>query len=334
MAGFLRHSDQLVVLWTPRYFSRLWCVYEVASWIHLGKDVENRVQVIPVAFALVLLGLQGGGVLYYITLATFPVHDGGIWFSLLVVIVPTVPILIVPFHVMRYMVGQLALLPRQIQSFSVRGIECFCCRHNHTHPDTGEHLLCDRRLVLAELANWFPGSAGRSTEEQLDLFDEHLRREFGHQVVQRVGGWHLTYWQALVTSAPTVFYYADLLVLTSTMSADRALRLGLFWLCVSLGLMPAGVKLGLLACIAMQRKLGEPQNRLVNWLLSLLLSLLYIVMMVTMWVPLSTTLKMGGSAPQLAIASLLAAIIAALFCSPWRWIRAACRPRLASAGGG
>ena len=32
LAGILKHSKRMVVLWRPRYFSRVWCVYEALPW--------------------------------------------------------------------------------------------------------------------------------------------------------------------------------------------------------------------------------------------------------------------------------------------------------------
>ena len=41
LAGFLNQARRLVILWSPRYFTRLWCVYEIASWLHLGKGLDS-----------------------------------------------------------------------------------------------------------------------------------------------------------------------------------------------------------------------------------------------------------------------------------------------------
>merc|ERR1719464_310770 len=43
LGGLLHHSRRLVILWTPQYFERLWCTFEIASWLKLGKPMSATV---------------------------------------------------------------------------------------------------------------------------------------------------------------------------------------------------------------------------------------------------------------------------------------------------
>eukprot|EP00929_Paragymnodinium_shiwhaense_P079250 TRINITY_DN41244_c0_g1_i1.p1 TRINITY_DN41244_c0_g1~~TRINITY_DN41244_c0_g1_i1.p1 ORF type:complete len:281 (+),score=30.65 TRINITY_DN41244_c0_g1_i1:174-1016(+) len=55
LAGFLRSSKRLVVLWSPRYFTRLWCAYELAAWSYLHRSNPRPVKFMPVSRAKILL---------------------------------------------------------------------------------------------------------------------------------------------------------------------------------------------------------------------------------------------------------------------------------------
>ena len=62
MAGFLGHSDRLVMLWTTRYFTRLWCVFEVVTWLRIGRELKF----VPVSSALFFILAQPCVFLYVI----------------------------------------------------------------------------------------------------------------------------------------------------------------------------------------------------------------------------------------------------------------------------
>ncbi|CAE7545431.1 unnamed protein product [Symbiodinium pilosum] len=61
LAAFLERSDELTVLWSPRYFTRLWllcgawkgCIYEISTFLR-KKDNRAQIQVMPVKLALLL----------------------------------------------------------------------------------------------------------------------------------------------------------------------------------------------------------------------------------------------------------------------------------------
>ena len=41
-AGFIGNSRELVVLWSKGYFHRLWCTFEIATFLHYYKEREKR----------------------------------------------------------------------------------------------------------------------------------------------------------------------------------------------------------------------------------------------------------------------------------------------------
>ena len=62
LGGFLARSEVLLILWSPDYFMRLWCAYEVAVYMSLAEDgMKRRVVMIPlelVHFAMLVFGLD------------------------------------------------------------------------------------------------------------------------------------------------------------------------------------------------------------------------------------------------------------------------------------
>merc|ERR1719277_2579221 len=54
LAGFLGHSDRMVMLWTTRYFTRLWCVFELVTWLRIGR----KLKFMPVSCVLLFVRAQ------------------------------------------------------------------------------------------------------------------------------------------------------------------------------------------------------------------------------------------------------------------------------------
>jgi hypothetical protein len=58
LGAFLRMSDKMMILWQPEYFTRLWCVYELAAFAYMNKlDIERRLTIVPLKLTLVTIGL-------------------------------------------------------------------------------------------------------------------------------------------------------------------------------------------------------------------------------------------------------------------------------------
>lgn len=185
LAGFLNHSDRLVMLWSKHYFSRLWCVYELAGWLHIGRDFRQTSAFMPVRLAQLLVwaaavwSLDAGSELLFSLCVPWWLRSLRTWAAYAAAV-----------HILREPLRELLELQSQVEAFSVRDSECFCCTHNHRHPETLGILPCDRKLVYLTLVKWFGHRAtakGSHTtldtadfiRAALDAFDLHVRAKVG-----------------------------------------------------------------------------------------------------------------------------------------------------------
>eukprot|EP00929_Paragymnodinium_shiwhaense_P050940 TRINITY_DN25645_c0_g1_i1.p1 TRINITY_DN25645_c0_g1~~TRINITY_DN25645_c0_g1_i1.p1 ORF type:complete len:505 (+),score=19.94 TRINITY_DN25645_c0_g1_i1:166-1515(+) len=161
LAGFLRASSKLVVIWSPRYFSRLWCTYELVTWCYLNGLDPQRVRFIPVAVCTMKLTVtfaflcneMARIVFHRMHYETFDnwMSTGALYIHNIGAFLFLLPMSYCMFSTVRH----LGDLKDQVRSFSIRDAKCFCCTHNHLHPDTGERIACDRLLVYQTLHDWY-----------------------------------------------------------------------------------------------------------------------------------------------------------------------------------
>lgn len=216
LTGFLRFSNRVVVLWSPRYFTRLWCTFEVASWIYLQKPLTS-IYFVPVHLSKLLVVLS---------LALWPIVVGykvnlvfveDLFYELVVGMVFSLPLA----HAVRSLIQDQMILPDQLRNFSIRDAECYCCDHDHLDPQTGTKLLCDRELIYAMLDTWFsepqestPGGEGStstsaSRADYLDSFDQQVRGPFRETVLRFTGGPRISYPYALLTTVPYAWFVVE-----------------------------------------------------------------------------------------------------------------------------
>jgi hypothetical protein len=58
LGAFLRYSERMVVLWQPNYFTRLWCVYELAAFMHISGGDCRRVSFLPLKMSVFAVALS------------------------------------------------------------------------------------------------------------------------------------------------------------------------------------------------------------------------------------------------------------------------------------
>eukprot|EP00929_Paragymnodinium_shiwhaense_P072985 TRINITY_DN37061_c0_g1_i1.p1 TRINITY_DN37061_c0_g1~~TRINITY_DN37061_c0_g1_i1.p1 ORF type:complete len:533 (-),score=21.01 TRINITY_DN37061_c0_g1_i1:239-1612(-) len=191
LAGFLRASKRLVLLWTPRYFSRLWCTYELVAWCHLHGLDSSRIRFLPVAWSVVHC------LMVFATSLYLPLHVPVKQLGLDINVVRlTCFVLLLPLiYKISGLIRELILVENQIRRFAIRDSECFCCTHKHRHPETGQPMSCDRELVYATLLQWHLGddenirasyveAHGGKVDESLDCFDRTVRQDMARVVSQ------------------------------------------------------------------------------------------------------------------------------------------------------
>ncbi|CAE8634809.1 unnamed protein product [Polarella glacialis] len=245
LAGFLDISDRLLILWSPNYFDRLWCTYELASWLRLSGMKDTTVIPIHLAPALfaftfswwisIIIFIYASTIRSYFLgsddalrsgsdLLTFDVVSGVAAF-----LCAAVGGVVLPTHLSRRLANSLRLLSQQLESFSLREAKCFCCSHDHVHPDTKNHLPCDRQLIFKTLLQWqqdFTGSGESVTT--LEAFDFRIRQKLKPWVLRHIGGSHVPFRMLLATSCvPLMCTTMDYIPVMFQLGGVDAFRFGL-----------------------------------------------------------------------------------------------------------
>eukprot|EP00448_Togula_jolla_P015705 CAMPEP_0170586360 /NCGR_PEP_ID=MMETSP0224-20130122/9708_1 /TAXON_ID=285029 /ORGANISM="Togula jolla, Strain CCCM 725" /LENGTH=330 /DNA_ID=CAMNT_0010909911 /DNA_START=178 /DNA_END=1170 /DNA_ORIENTATION=- len=244
----MRHSKRLVVLWSAPYFTRLWCAYELASWIYLGKsDICFMPVSIAVFTAILTLGLFVHSVLTTLCEAVVgevPLRVALPCLWLFCVLLATLA---------RHHVNELGQLSHQLTHFSVRGAHCFCCDAGHLDPETHEAMPCDRQLVYRALDEWF---AKRSHDAKLpelselsclDFFDDQVRRlVYSH--LSSLGAYRLSYANAVISNSPLVWFFVSRAAYLETQAWMEWLRYALYVGSLLFAALPTGYQTVIECC--------------------------------------------------------------------------------------
>eukprot|EP00929_Paragymnodinium_shiwhaense_P059404 TRINITY_DN29756_c0_g1_i1.p1 TRINITY_DN29756_c0_g1~~TRINITY_DN29756_c0_g1_i1.p1 ORF type:complete len:876 (-),score=120.24 TRINITY_DN29756_c0_g1_i1:85-2712(-) len=281
LAAFLVCSERMVVLWSPRYFTRLWCAYELAAWCYLQKgDARDGLYVFPVAtvgyMALV-------GTVNYVLLMWFdfilPVTPGMLGLGVFAAVMLLTFLMCMRF--LRKANSEIADMHTRLSSFNVHAAHCHCCDVQHVTP-SGKQLLCDRRLIYKQLSDWLIGEAEQfaeqTAENHLRHFNRIIRTEVSSRLLSKAG---LSYWQSVCVALPHLWAFSDRFFRLLEVDAKFACHQLVSHMVLTVVVVPSLVRFGFFVAAQLDRSaVGRCQG-----LSDLVVSLVIVSFVFIIWTP-------------------------------------------------
>ncbi|CAL1162318.1 unnamed protein product [Cladocopium goreaui] len=201
LAGLLKSSDQMLILWDPTWTQRLWCLFELAAFLQSRKTRKQALIVRPVFLGPISIGIFLTMSILAMPATMVPIQNRT------VVFIPMGAVLLLGMmaaypavSILRNYFRDLDVMKQQLLSISFDTTRSACCDQDHVDP-MGQTLLCDRRIVKECVDIWF-GSQ--------QAFEDTVRSEvlniLEHELSERVFS---TAW-ALGVSSPVMLIFMDL----------------------------------------------------------------------------------------------------------------------------
>jgi len=209
LAGILKESKEMLVLWDQSWSSRLWCLFEMAAFLKSTVDSDSKG---GGARMLMVRPTWVGScsIVAFLTLwintfafTTLPVSGSGgtdVLISLVgcMVIASVLGLSIVVAF--RSYFRSVTLLEEKLQRTSFDTVRSVCCECGHSDA-FGNTLVCDREALKQCVALWF-GS--------LEAFEEYIRSKVCDAVVHDLRSKVFTKTWTLQVSTPVLWGFMDL----------------------------------------------------------------------------------------------------------------------------
>lgn len=205
LAGILKRSDQMLVLWDSTWSDRLWCVFELSAFLK-SKQASERVLVISPTFlgpCSIILFIS----VFIMMLPVIIVPMLGLYSASgqSVFLIPTCSAVLFIFVTGYFVVVALRryfrsveTLKEKLRNINFDNTRCACCDQGHLCE--GAPMLCDRRIVKKCVSIWF-GSP--------EAFEDYVRSEVFQALVQELQENVFTRTWNLSVSIPILWAFLD-----------------------------------------------------------------------------------------------------------------------------
>jgi len=181
-------SERMIVFWSPHYFQRLWCTYEIACFV--AANGSRRIDLVPLLSQSTNLLVM---IMMFCSLSGFWVATRVLSGDLASLIMAGMGL---PMCALGWELGrsvqERVVLRAQLRDFSMEEAQCWCCQVSHM--DGGQPVPCDRSFIMKNVDEWFDGAdAGGSGGGGAAVFSAfvrtemlaHIRRLLGPMVLPR-----------------------------------------------------------------------------------------------------------------------------------------------------
>ncbi|CAE7459543.1 unnamed protein product [Symbiodinium sp. CCMP2592] len=204
MGAFLKQSKSMLVLWDPTWVTRLWCVFEIAAFLHSHRPGgEEGLQLVPPLLGPVLLGGEmlfwAGAMIYTYIEPVLASSEGSLLEAehhLMLAGIIVLLCLSLVTHAGRGYARSVDTLQEQLRGFKVEQTRSACCENDHE-----DLRICDRAIILESITAWY---------NSLESFDLQVQTEVRMAIIDQLANRAMSYQRILVLSSPYLWRRLEL----------------------------------------------------------------------------------------------------------------------------
>ncbi|CAK9014481.1 Uncharacterized protein SCF082_LOCUS12349 [Durusdinium trenchii] len=199
LAGILRQSKTMLVLWDSTYSHRLWCLFEFAAFLKSAEMNSNVLIIKPTFIGPTAILTFLGALVGLLPMTVAPIDQ--------LLLLPAVGFVVLlglgqyfACTSLRSYFRAVDEMQRDLRHMRADEAKCSCCTQGHVDSE-GQALICDREVVQECIRVWFRDQ-GR--------FEEHIQTEVVEVLVYNLRCQALPYRWRVAISTPAFWACLDL----------------------------------------------------------------------------------------------------------------------------